>query len=345
MAGDGQWSWRDRKRDREGRFADEDRRGRPVLADLTWGMPYDDGQDEPAPPHGTRAARELEDEFRKRLSGMTIDEDTAAWAEGRYRRLLQNATVTEGETDPATRRLMRDGMLYDPDIPASAWDAGRAGEIAAGTFDGRRVELDGRTASLVFDDIRANALQPSRELNPYAYREDDPAWIIDSNGHANPLHRRDKDGNIPVDRNGRPLPPLAVAETAVDSRTEPGLRLVPTRTPDGDLAIYAADRHGNLIPHRIDTDISAWNAAYTRAGGDGYSKPWKSRTNSIYFQADNGITLGRDTGRITGSYTQRTPFGTRRFYRYEFAEDLESPATRNSGFTRETEWERRYGVE
>lgn len=344
MTGNGQWSWRDPPRDGKGRFA-SGRRSRPMLADLTWSMPYEDEQDGPAPTAEESGAARLGNDFRRRLAGARLDEDTAAWAEERYARLLRDAGIGDGETDEATRRLVRDGMLYDPNMPGSAWEGGKAAELAASTLDGRRVRLDGAAAGMVFDDIRQTAISPTRELAPYAYRNDDPTWIIDSEGRANPLHSRGADGSVPVDAHGRPLRPLAVSESTVRSESGLELRLVPTRTPDGDLAVYSADRDGGLIPQRIDADISEWNAAYARDGGDGRSRPWKRRKNAIYFRADNGVTLDRDTGHITGSYTRTTPFGVQRFFRYEFAEDLESAASRNSGFGRGAEWRRGYGVE
>lgn len=235
--------------------------------------------------------------------------------------LLDGATVSEGETDVRTRKVLTDAVRFSDDIPGGS----HSDYIASHVNDvlmWHKVELaDDFDYAAVTASIKKNALNPNRELRDYAYPENSDRWIVSDDAEVNP-----NAGMKPVKAN------------AVIHSPTGDFGVVPTRTPSGNLTLCGVSDDGTLDDD-VNVDIDDINNRGEILNRDnpmwGLSKPLTPCENSVYVRdyEHSGIRFDKDVAKVTGSYTLHTPFGVQRFYRLTFTEDMESLATQNAGFS------------
>lgn len=155
--------------------------------------------------------------------------------------LLDGATVSEGETDVRTRKVLTDAVRFRDNIPGGS----RSDYIAShvdDTLQWHRVELaDDFNYAGVVDSIKRNALNPNRELRDYAYPEDSDRWIVSDDAEVNP--------------NAGMKP--AKANAVIHSPTG-DFGVVPTRTPSGNLTLCGVSDDGTLDDD-VNVDIDDIN--------------------------------------------------------------------------------------
>ena len=279
-----------------------------------------------------RAAAKAQDENERRVDNVCNEismsiardvdvADSAGIVCKKMNALLDGATVSEGETDVRTRKVLTDAVRFRDNIPGGS----RSDYIAShvdDTLQWHRVELaDDFNYAGVVDSIKRNALNPNRELRDYAYPEDSDRWIVSDDAEVNP-----NAGMKPVKAN------------AVIHSPTGDFGVVPTRTPSGNLTLCGVSDDGTLDDD-VNVDIDDINKRGEILNRDnpmwGLSKPLTPRETSVYVRdyEHSGIRFDKDVAKVTGSYTLHTPFGVQRFYRLTFTEDMESLATQNAGFS------------
>ena len=279
-----------------------------------------------------RAAAKAQDENERRVDNVCNEistsvardvdvADSAGIVCKKMNVLLDGATVSEGETDVWTRRVLMDAVRFSDDIPGGS----HSDYIASHVNDvlmWHKVELaDDFDYAAVTASIKKNALNPNWELRNYAYPEDSDRWIVSDDAEVNP-----NAGMKPVKAN------------AVIHSPTGDFGVVPTRTPSGNLTLCGVSDDGTLDDD-VNVDIDDINNRGEILNRDnpmwGLSKPLTPRENSVYVRdyEHSGIRFDKDFAKVTGSYTLHTPFGVQRFYRLTFTEDMESLATQNAGFS------------